>query len=43
MDGNLTMFSVGIIVQFGMQYNKFDIFRHSQALSYAKSRPDILR
>lgn len=26
-----------------MQYNKFDIFRHSQALSYVKSRPDILR
>lgn len=58
MDGNLTIFSVGIIVRFrhasqqffydnpmrfDTQYNKFDIFRHSQALSYAKSRPDILR
>lgn len=58
MDGNLTIFSVGIIVQFrhafqqffcdnpmrfDMQYNKFDIFRHSQVLSYVKSHPDILR
>lgn len=56
MDGNLTIFSVGIIVQFrhafqqlfydnpmrfDMQYNKFDIFRHSQALSYLKSRPEM--
>lgn len=53
MDGNLTIFSVGIIVQFrhafqqffydnpmrfDMQYKKFDIFRYSQAISYAKSR-----
>lgn len=58
MDGNLTIFFVGIIVQFrhafqqffydnlmqfDMQYNKFDIFRYSQALSYVKSRPEILR
>lgn len=58
MDENLTIFSVGMIVQFrhafqqlfydnprrfDMQYNKFDIFRYSQAISYVKSRPDILR
>ena len=58
MDGNLTIFYVGIIVRFryafqqffydnprrfDMQYNKFDIFRHSLTLFYIKSRPDILR
>lgn len=58
MDENLTIFSVGMIVQFrhafqqffydnpmrfDMQYNKFDFFRYSQAISYVKSRPDILR
>ena len=26
-------------MKFDIQYNKFDIFRHSQALSYVKSRP----
>lgn len=57
MDGNLTIFSVGIIVQFrhafqqffydnpmrfDMQYKKFDIFRYSQAISYVKSRPEMI-
>lgn len=57
MDGNLTIFSVGIIVQFrhafqqffydnpmqfDMQYNKFDIFRHSLTLFCIRSRPDII-